>query len=323
MQKVAQQQKIVAQHINPKKIKSKLIVDRFVRGGLLGITILCSSIIVMIVIFIFIKGISPFINDYMVDSDFYRVDFWKFITGRIWFISPNLYGIGFVIINTLYIVLLAILIAVPISVLTALFITKMAPKRLGDAMSYIVELLASIPSIVYGVFGAGVITVMVRDISTSVGYQSAGGISTLSTVLVLAIMIMPTITMLSMASIRAVRNDIIHGSLALGASKVQTNFKVVLTSAKSGIFSGIILGVGRGLGEATAISMVIGNAGSGPTFNFFDMSRTLTSTMLLGLKETSGLDYDIRFSVGIVLMVVIILTNVILNLVKKRIGKIV
>jgi phosphate transport system permease protein len=144
----------------------------------------------------------------------------------------------------------------------------------------------------------------------------------MSTVLVLAIMILPTITMLSVTSINAVNKNIIHGSLALGASPTQTNFKVVLTSAKSGIFSGIILGVGRALGEATAISMVIGNRGNGPTFNLFDTSRTLTSTMLMGLKETTGLDYDIRFSVGIVLIIIILLTNLILNIIKSRIGRV-
>nr|MDA3932014.1 ABC transporter permease subunit [Mycoplasmatota bacterium] len=111
-------------------------------------------------------------------------------------------------------------------------------------------------------------------------------------------------------------------SLALGATKTQTNFKVVLTSAKSGIFTAAILGVGRALGEATAVSLVAGNARSGPSFGFFETTATLTSTMLQGLKETIGLDYDIRFSVGIVLMVVIVLTNAILNFVKRRIGNV-
>ena len=108
--------------------------------------------------------------------------------------------------------------------------------------------------------------------------------------------------------------------MALGATKTQTNFKVVLTSAKSGIFAGAILGLGRAFGEATAVSMVAGNKLYGPTFNLFDITRTLTSTMLAGLKETSGLDYDIRFSVGIVLLVVIFVSNFILNKVKDKVG---
>jgi phosphate transport system permease protein len=215
---------------------------------------------------------------------------------------------------------LAIAFAVPVSVLTALFISKMAPKRLGKIFTSVVELLASIPSIIYGIFGMGVITVLIKNISQFFGYQSAGGLSTLATVLVLAMMIMPTVTILSVTSMNAVKQNIINGSLALGASPTQTNFRVVLASAKSGIFSAIILGVGRALGEATAVSMVAGNRGSGPTFNLFDTTRTLTSTMLLGLKETAGLDYDIRFSVGIVLIVIILITNIGLNYIKGRLG---
>ena len=155
----------------------------------------------------------------------------------------------------------------------------------------------------------------------SFGFQSAGGLSGLAASIVLAMMIIPTITMISVTSINAVKEDQILGSLALGCSKTETNFKVVLRSAKSGIFSGIILGVGRALGEATAVSMVIGNAGMGPNFNLFDISRTLTSTMMLGMHETSGLDYDIRFSVGVMLIVIILITNLLLNLVKRKIGE--
>ena len=135
-------------------------------------------------------------------------------------------------------------------------------------------------------------------------------------------MTLPTITAISEVSIRSVGKDIEHGSLALGASKTQTNFKVILASAKSGIFASAILGIGRALGEATAVSLVAGNAKSGPTLAFFETTSTLTSTMLEGLKETTGIDYDIRFSVGIVLMVVIMLTNVILNYIKKKVGNV-
>ncbi len=310
-------------------IKRKTIIDKIVKNIFLAIALLCASIIVIIVLFIFVKGISPFVNEYKIDGVGYKVSFWKFISGMTWFKKPNVYGVFFIVINTLYVVLLAILIAVPISILTALFITRIAPIRLGKIFSYVIELLASIPSIIYGIFGMGVINVMVNNFALLLNsifpfanFQTAGGLSTLSSVLVLVIMIIPTITMLCQTSIKAVKKEIIHGSLALGASPTQTNFKVVLTSAKSGIFSGIILGVGRALGEATAISMVSGNSGSGPSFGLFDTTRTLTSTMLLGLKETTGLDYDIRFSVGIVLIIIILITNFALNYVKKKIGNI-
>ena len=101
---------------------------------------------------------------------------------------------------------------------------------------------------------------------------------------------------------------------------MQTNFKVVLSAAKSGIFAGLVLGLGRAFGEATAVSMVAGNAMIGPTWNPFDITRTLTSTMLTGLHETSGVGYDIRFSVGIVLMIIIVFTNWLIHFVRRRIG---
>ena len=135
-------------------------------------------------------------------------------------------------------------------------------------------------------------------------------------------MILPTITALSEVAIRSVPKDIELGSLALGSTKTQTNFKVVLTSAKSGIFTSAILGIGRALGEATAVSLVAGNARSGPSLGFFQITSTLTSTMLQGLKETVGIDYDIRFSVGIVLMIVILITNFTLNFIKKKVGNV-
>ena len=164
-----------------------------------------------------------------------------------------------------------------------------------------IELLSGIPSIIYGLFGLGVLTKLVEGLGSIFGIQTAGGISLLATVLVLSIMILPTITTIAITSISSVNNSLILGSLALGASPTQTNFKVVLIGAKSGIFSGIILGIGRALGEATAITMVCGNSGSGISFNPFDITRTLTSTMLQGIHESSGMDYDIRFSIGLLL----------------------
>ena len=133
-------------------------------------------------------------------------------------------------------------------------------------------------------------------------------------------MTLPTITAVAETSIRAVKNDIVEGSLALSATPMQTYFKVVLLSAKSGIFAGVILGVGRALGEATAVSMVSGNAFKGVTINLLETTTTLTSRMLLGIKETSGIDYDIRFSVGLVLMIIILFTNITLKYLMKKIG---
>lgn len=301
----------------------KEFIDLLIRGLFLFTTILSASFIIIIVVFIAREGIKPFVTN---NDGLGRVDLIRFLTGTVWLrgtaFQSNLYSVGFIIINTLYISLLALLISMPIGVLTALFIAKIAPKKIASVLRTVVELLAAIPSIVYGLFGSGVILVFVYNLSDLFGVQSKGGNSVLATVLVLSLMILPTITALSEVAIRSVGKDIEHGSLALGATKTQTHFKVVLTSAKSGIFSAAILGIGRALGEATAVSLVAGNARSGPTLSFFETTSTLTSTMLQGLKETIGLDYDIRFSVGIVLMVVILITNALLNFAKRKIGNV-
>ncbi len=289
-----------------------------------------ASFIVMIIGIIAIRGIVPFIQVYEGYNfregfvDVGPVNLFRFITGMQWLdgaVGTSAgYGVGFVIINTLIAVFLAIILAVPIGVFSALFIAKIAPKRIANTMRTIVELLASVPSIIFGVFGLGVITRWVSSIGTAINFQTAAGLSLSSTVIVLAIMILPTITAIAETSIRAVDKNLVEGSLALGASDIQTYFKVVLTAAKSGIFAGIILGVGRALGEATAVAMVSGNLFSGIQLNPLGTTATLTSRMLLGQKETIGLDYDIRFSVGLVLMMVILLSNFTLRFMMKRIG---
>ncbi len=273
--------------------------------------------IVLIFAFILNKGIRVFLPGY----EYGQQNLWQFLTGLQWRQDIHRYGVLFIIINTLVSSLGAVLISFPLSVLSALFIVKIAPKKISAIMTTIVELLAAIPSVVYGVFASGFIVYIVDALAVTFGFHSWGGNSLLAVILLLAIMIYPTITMLSIAAIKAVPQQLENGSLALGASATQTNFKVILVAAKSGIFAGLILGLGRAFGEATAVSMVAGNKMFGPTFNLFDITRTLTSTMLAGLKETTGLDYDIRFSVGIVLMIIILVTNYLINRVKAQIGR--
>lgn len=309
-------EKYVKSHISSERNEKKLRKDQILKSIFRIAAIISGSAIAVIVLFVFVKGVRPFLPGYENG----QVNFINFLFGSTWRQDQGLYGVGFIIINTLLASFGALLIAFPISVLTALFIAKIAPKWLASMMTTVVELLASIPSVVYGVFAAGAITGIVMNIAESFGFRSAGGSSLMAVVLLLAIMIFPTITSLSITSIRSVERQLEEGSLALGATRTQTNFKVVLMSAKSGIFAGAILGIGRAFGEATAVAMVAGNKMFGPTFNIFDITRTLTSTMLAGLKETTGLDYDIRFSVGLVLMAVILLSNLLLNAVKKRIG---
>ncbi len=299
-----------------KRIRRNKTLDKIFRYLFLGMAVLSASFIVIIVLFIFLKGIAPFLPGY----EYGQVDLISFLTGSVYRQDQATYGVGFIVINTLICSFLALLLSFPLSVLTALFIAKIAPKKLGAAMQSVIELLASVPSVVFGIFASGVITAIVRYLASMMGISTFGGSSLLAVIILLAIMIFPTLTSMSITAIKAVDPDLESASLALGATKTQTNFKVVLTAAKSGIFAGAILGLGRAFGEATAVSMVAGNKLFGPTFDLFDITRTLTSTILTGLKETTGLDYDIRFSVGLVLIAVIFVSNWILNQVKKRIG---
>ena len=301
-------------------LKRKTRTDIFFKGFFMSVCILCSAIIVVIIAFIVIKGVQPFFKEYIVNNQIYRISFSEFLFGIRWNFAPNHFGAGFIILNTIYITVLALFIAVPISILSSLFIVRIAPKKIGACLQLVIELLASVPSIIYGLFGQAYLTKIVMKISEILNIQTLGGQSVFTTSLVLGMMIFPTITMVSINSIQAVNNNLILGSLALGASKTQTNFKVVLKGAKNGIFTGIILGVGRALGEATAVSKVCGNAQVGPTFSLFDTTSTITTTILSGFNEASGMAYDIKFSLGIVLIIIIVSTNIILNLVKKKVG---
>lgn len=295
--------------------KRKKIIDVFFQGLFSLAAIISASMILFIIIFIVSKGVSVFLPSYGEP-----ISLTKFLTGLTWRPDKQIYGILFIVINTLISAFIAIALAFPISVLTALYIAKIAPKAISNILTTVIELLASIPSVVYGVFAVGVIVKAVDNIAAFFNYSTFGGRSVLAVGILLAIMILPTMTSLSIVAIKSVKKELVHGSLALGASKTQTNFKIVLPAAKSGIFSGLTLGLARAFGEATAVSMVAGNRSVGPTFNPFNITRTLTSTMLSGLNETVGLDYDVRYSVGIALLATIIISNLTINYFKKRVG---
>lgn len=306
-----------------KQNQAMIHIDRFVKVSLQALALLSSSFIFIVTGVILTKGVTPFVTQ---NGGLGSVNLWSFLTGNTWLIGPTfqstLYSVGFIIIQTIYVVFLSLFISFPVGVLTALFIAKIAPKRLAELLRTVVEMLASIPSIIYGLFGAGVILRFVYNLSSVFGYQSKGGNSVLATIIILALMTVPTITTVSEVAIRSVDKTLIEGSLALGATETQTHFKVVLAAAKSGIFTSAILGVGRALGEATAVSLVAGGRRSGLSFNILDTTSTLTTTMLEGMKDSAGLDYDIRFSVGLVLMAVILLTNFTLNAIKRKVGNV-
>ena len=297
------------------KFKRKDLTDRIVRLIFLFIAILCASFVVFIVIFILEKGIEPFFRNYsLVEGETVSQNLGLFFTNPRWLYNGE-GGMGFLLLTTLYSTLISLLISVPVSIFTALFIVRMAPKRTKGIIKTCVELLSSIPSVIFGIFGMGVIC----PIIASLPIQTFAGNSILSASLVLALMSIPTMTMVSTNAIEAVDKRLIDASIALGASKAQTNLKIVISSAKSGIFAGIILGIGRALGEATAVQMVIGNNALGTGFyNPLNPGMTLTSAMLSGIGEATGIGYDVRFSLGIVLILVILVITSILNLIKNK-----
>lgn len=278
--------------------------------------VIAAMMVILIIIFVTSRGVRPFIG-----GEAERVDLKVFLTGSRWRADQGIYGLGFVIINTLLVSVAGGLLALPLAVLSAILITRIAKGKVSIALTTIVETLAAIPSVVYGVFAAGKITVLVRDLGNVFGISTYGGNSSLAVILLLAIMTYPTMTTLAVSGMRAVPKQLDSASLALGATPTQTSFKVIVPAARSSIATGFTLGLGRAFGEATAVSMIAGNALAGPSWNPFEITRTLTSTMLTGLHETTGLDYEIRFSVGVILMIVIISMNLLVHVAKRRLEK--
>ena len=293
----------------------KRLLDKVVKYFFFSLALLCSSFVVFIAAFITYKGIYPFFHNYsLVEGNYIHQDAGLFFRNPRW-LYDGTGGMPFLLLTTLYTTLLSLLISVPTSIFTALLLVRIVPKALKTILQSAVDLLASIPSVIYGLFGAGVICPIVA----SLGIETFGGRSILSGVIVLALMSIPTMTTLSINAMEAVDKRLIQSSIALGASKTQTDFKIVIGTSTSGIFAGIILGIGRALGEATAIQMVIGNNSWGTSFyNVFAPGNTLTSAMLAGIGEAAGIGYDVRFSLGLVLIVVILLISSFLSAIKRR-----
>ena len=296
-----------------KKANTKTKIDKLVKFIFAFLAFLCASVVIFIVVFVIAKGVQPF---FVPDGNGLTQSFSAFFVNNRWTYDGQ-GGMGFIALATIFTTLLSLIISVPTSIFTALFVVKICPKRLKELIKTAIQILSSIPSVIFGLFGMGVINPIVKNFASVLGSQTFGCNSVLSGVIVLAFMSIPTITLVSITSIEAVDNNLYKASLALGASKEQTNYKIVLKASQSGIFAGIILGIGRALGEATAIQMVIGNGGSGMDFiNPFNIYSTLTTTMLTGIGEATGIGYDVRFSLGIVLMLIIVVTNVGLNYLK-------
>ncbi|MPW26006.1 phosphate ABC transporter permease subunit PstC [Alkalibaculum sp. M08DMB] len=256
-----------------------------------------------ITFFVFARGLKPFMP--WNDSGYSLIDF---LSGVEWRPGSDKFGILYMIIGSLLATIGAITIGVPIGLFTAVFIAELAPKKIANIVRPAVELLAGIPSILYGVFGLGMIVKILTKYS-----PNAQGQSLLATILVLTIMILPTVITMSETAIRAVPSCYRDGSLALGASKIQTVFKVIIPAAKSGIFAGVVLGIGRAIGETMAVMLVSGNPIAGIPTSLWDRVRPLTTNIALEMGYASGTHQDLLFSTGVVLFIFIMIINLALN----------
>ena len=215
----------------------------------------------------------------------------------------------------------AILIGVPIGILTAVFITEVSNKKLAAIVQPAVELLAAIPSVIYGLLGLMVLNPLMyrlekRVFAGSTTHQFTGGSNLLSAIIVLAIMILPTVINISVSSIRAVPGHLKSASLALGATHIQTIFKVMIPAARSGIMTGVVLGIGRALGEAMAINLVAGGSVNLPLP--FNSVRFLTTQIVSEMSYAEGLHREVLFTVGLVLFIFIMIINLVLAQVEKK-----
>ncbi len=231
------------------------------------------------------------------------------------------YGILFIILTSIVGTGASVLIGVPVALLTAVFLTEIAPKKLAAVVQPAVELLAAIPSVIYGLIGLMLLNPMMYRLEKlffegSESHQFTGGSNLISAIIVLAVMILPTVVNVSASSIRAVPGELRAASLALGASKIQTIFKVTIPAAKSGILTGAVLGTGRALGEAMAINMVAGGAVNIPLP--FNSVRFLTTQLVSEMGYAEGIHRQVLFTVGMVLYIFIMLVNLTLQKMRRE-----
>lgn len=261
----------------------------------------------IIILFVFYKGLKPFIREgYSVIS---------FIFGRRWIPSSNIYGILPMILASVYATLGALIIGVPIGIFSAIFIAEIAPKNISKLIYFIVELLAGIPSVLFGIFALSYIVPSIQRI-----FNLSKGQSLLSVIIVLSIMMLPTVISVAVVAIKAVPRQYKEASLALGASHIETIFKVILPASKSGVFTAVILGTGRALGETMAVILVAGNSPIIPT-SLTDSLRPLTTNIALEMGYAYGVHEEMLFATGVVLFIFIMLLNLTLSIIARKAGK--
>lgn len=263
----------------------------------------CISIaaVVMICVFMFASGV-PAIQE---------IGPVKFLFGTVWKPSQEIFGIGPMIIGSIYVTAGAMIIGVPIGLLTAVFLARYCPKNVYRIVKPMINLMAGIPSIIYGFFGMVVIVPAIQDIFGTFGK----GILTAS--ILLGMMILPTIINTAEAAIRAVPESYYEGALALGATKERSIFWTIVPAAKSGVMSGVILGMGRAIGETMAVVMVCGNQPILPN-SILSGARTLTSNIVLEMAYASGLHREALIATAVVLFVFILIINLCFTLVNRR-----
>ncbi|KGR79385.1 phosphate ABC transporter permease subunit PstC [Ureibacillus manganicus] len=286
--------------------KRKYILEKL-SGRLFLICALLSVISLLLIIgFVFIKGITPFVAE--------GYSFIDFLFGDDWVPSEDKFEIFPMIVASIYATIGALIIGVPIGLFTAIFLAEIAPKKLAKIISPAVQLLAGIPSVLYGVFGLAVIVPFLQN-----NLGLAKGQSLIAVILVLAIMMLPTVVTVSETAIRAVPKTYREGSLALGVSHIGTIFKVVVPAAKSGILTAIVLGMGRAIGETMAVILVAGNSLIIPT-SLTDSVRPLTTNIALEMGYAAGTHQEMLFATGIVLFSFILILNFVLARISSKGG---
>ena len=284
-------------------MKKKQTMEDVVHGVFLLLGLVTVGCVLLITVYLILSGL-PAIT---------KIGLGKFLFGTEWAstAADPKYGILPFILTSVYGTCGAILLGVPVGFLTAVFLSKMAPKKLRSVMESAVSLLAGIPSVVYGLVGMLVLVPGIRKL-----FHVPDGASLLSAMIVLAIMILPSIIKVSVNALDAVPKEYEDASLALGATPVETWFRVSAPAARSGIAAAVVLGVGRAIGEAMAVMMVSGNAPNMPSL--FESVRFLTTAVASEMSYASGLQRQALFSIALVLYLFIMLINAALNFFLKR-----
>ena len=294
-------------------MKKKAFIEKTAKSIFLTCAAVAIFAVCAITIYMLVKG-TPALKEVGVS---------ELLFGNIWRPTADnpSYGILYIILASLFGTGAAILIGVPIGLLTAVYISEMAGKKIAKIVRSSVELLAAIPSVIYGLIGMMVLNPLMFKLENIVfagdsSHQFTGGANMLSAIIILAIMILPSIIKVAVTSLEAVPKEYEDASLALGATPIETYFRVSVPAAKSGIAAAVVLGVGRAIGEAMAVAMVSGNATRMPSL--FESVRFLTTAVSSEMSYASGLQRQALFSIALVLFVFIMLINAVLNFFLKR-----